>query len=129
MQAKRAYNDFGLVQIGIVITALTTAFIHWYLAISMLRDNQSPVLFFLNGLGYLSLLIALFLPRSIVERFLPSRLARLYRPVVRYTFMGYTLLTIILWWVMGPMITPIAIIDKTVEITLLVLLWLDRARE
>jgi hypothetical protein len=128
MYAKRERNHFGPVQVGIVITALTTAFIHWYLILSLLRDNQSPVLFFLNGLGYLSLLAALFLPQAIVDRFLPPRLAHLYRPVVRYVFIGYTILTITLWYVMGPMITPIALVDKAVEITLVVLLWLDRGR-
>ena len=50
------------------------------------------VAFILNGLGYLALLAALYLP---VPRLLP------YRRVVRLTLIGYATLTILLWVAIG----------------------------
>jgi hypothetical protein len=100
---------FGAVQIGIILLALSTALIHLTLSF------PDPV-FILNGLGYLGLTAALFLPLP----FLRDR-----RNLVRYVLMGFTLITIIVWIAIG-MRVPLGYIAKVIEITLLVLLWIDR---
>ena len=96
---------------GIIALTLATAFIHLQLAF------PDPV-FILNGLGYLALLAALYLPAS--------RLAR-YRIAVRWVLVGYTALTIFLWILLGAR-TPIGYIDKAIEITLILLLLLEARR-
>jgi hypothetical protein len=96
---------------GIVLLTLATAVIHLQLAF------PDPV-FILNGLGYLALLAALYLP--------VSRLAR-YRNAVRWVLVGYTALTIFLWILLGAR-TPIGYIDKAIEITLILLLLLEARR-
>lgn len=78
----------------IVITTLITATVHLIvLNIPFIRDTGSPdILFTLNGLGYLGLLV-LFLwnPAIVAER----------RDLFYYAFIGYTLVTILAWAVMG----------------------------
>jgi hypothetical protein len=110
MTASRASTNAGL-RAGITALTLATAFIHLQLAF------PDPV-FILNGLGYLTLLAALYLP--------VSRLAR-YRNAVRWVLVGYTALTIFLWILLGAR-TPIGYIDKAIEITLILLLLLEARR-
>ena len=98
-------------RVGILLLTLATAFIHLQLAF------PDPA-FVLNGLGYLTLLAALYLP--------VSRLAR-YRNVVRWVLVGYTALTILLWVLFGARI-PIGYIDKAIEVTLILLLLLEARR-
>ena len=99
----------GVLRIGIAVLTLATALIHLQL------DFPDPV-FILNGLGYLTLLAALFLPG----------LAR-YRNTVRLALIGYAALTIFLWILLGAR-TPIGYIDKVIEIALICLLILDARR-
>ena len=99
----------GAIQIGIVLLALATAIIHLTLSF------PDPV-FILNGLGYLGLMAALFLPLPFLEN---------RRRLVRYALMGFTLVTIIAWIAIG-MRVPLGYIAKVIEIALLVLLWIDR---
>jgi hypothetical protein len=99
----------NVLRIGIVVLTLATALIH--------LNFPDPV-FILNGLGYLTLLAALFLP-------IP-RIAR-YRNVVRFVLAGYAALTIFLWILFGAR-TPIGYIDKVIEIVLISLLLLDARR-
>jgi len=101
--------QIGAIQIGIILLALITAIIHLTLSF------PDPV-FILNGLGYLGLTAALFLPIS----FLQSR-----RSLIRYILMGFTLVTILAWVAIGLRI-PLGYITKVIEIALLALLWLDR---
>jgi hypothetical protein len=110
MTASRAPTDAAL-RAGIIALTLATASIHLQLAF------PDPV-FILNGLGYLALLAALYLP--------VSRLAR-YRNAVRWVLVGYTALTIFLWILLGAR-TPIGYIDKAIEITLILLLLLEARR-
>jgi hypothetical protein len=110
MTASRASTN-AVLRAGITALTLATAFIHLQLAF------PDPV-FILNGLGYLTLLAALYLP--------VSRLAR-YRNVVRWVLVGYTALTILLWVLFGAR-TPIGYIDKAIEITLILLLLLEARR-
>ena len=98
-------------RVSIVLLTLATALIHLQLAF------PDPA-FILNGLGYLALLAALYLP--------VLRLAR-YRNIVRWVLIGFTALTILLWILLGAR-TPIGYIDKAIEIALILLLLLDARR-
>ena len=103
----------GLLKVGIAILAIATAGIHFSLA---LTDPSVRVIFTLNMLGYLSFLAALLLPLPIVRN---------HRRLVRFGFIGFTLLTITLWVLIG-MRTPTGYTDKAIEILLVVLLFLER---
>ncbi len=95
--------------LGIIVLTLTTAIIHLYLGLS---SGLPP--FVLNGLGYLALLAALFLP---IPQLTP------YRSSIRWVLVGYTALTIVLWLVItGGASTTIGYIDKIVEVLLIILL-------
>ena len=97
---------------GIVVLALATAIIHIMLAIPL-----TLIGFYLNGLGYAGLAAALVLPQ--LHR---------YRRQIRYLFMGFTALTILLWIMLGQPYTAIGFTDKAIEIALLGLLWVDHRR-
>lgn len=71
------------------------------------------VAFYLNGAGYIALLIALYLPQ----------LARWQR-LARSGLIGYTLLTIVLWVLIGEH-NPLAYADKLIEVLLVVALVLE----
>ena len=101
----------NVLRIGIIVLTLATAFIH-------LQLNFPDPVFILNGLGYLALLAALYLP--------VPQLAR-YRNVVRLVLIGYAALTIFLWVLVGAR-TPIGYIDKAMEVTLIALLLLQGRR-
>jgi hypothetical protein len=94
---------------GIALLTLATALIH-------LQLNFPDPTFILNGLGFLALLAALFLPS----------LAR-YRGLVRWALIGYTALTILLWLFLGAR-TPIGYMDKVIEIVLIALLLIEARR-
>ena len=98
----------GPLQWGIILLTIATAGIH----ISLLFPD---VLFILNGLGYLTLLAALYLPIPALAN---------YRPWVRWALMGFTALTIILWVIMGAR-SPLGFIDKALEVVLIVLLFIE----
>ncbi|GDX67143.1 hypothetical protein LBMAG37_02970 [Anaerolineae bacterium] len=109
MTAENTQSRFGMVQVAIVVLALATALVHIWLAIP-----DTMVAFYLNGAGYIALLIALYLPQL-------SRWQRL----TRIGLIGYTLLTIVLWVLIGAH-TQLAYADKAVEVLLvwaLVLEW------
>jgi hypothetical protein len=108
MTTSRTPTDNAL-RAGVVLLTLGTAVIHLQLAF------PDPA-FILNGLGYLALLAALYLPG----------LAR-YRNVVRLVLIGYTALIIFLWVLFGARI-PIGYIDKAIEVALISLLLLDAHR-
>jgi hypothetical protein len=108
----------GPLQWGIILLTVITALIHFslaYPAITHLRVSFLSILFLLNGLGYLALLAALYLPIAPLAG---------YRAWARWVLMGFTALTVILWVIMGGRFS-LAYIDKVVEIALIVLLWLD----
>jgi hypothetical protein len=99
----------GALRAGIALLTLATALIH-------LQLNFPDPMFILNGLGYLALLAALFLPS----------LAR-YRGLIRRALIGYTALTILLWLLLGAR-TPIGYMDKVIEIVLIALLLIEARR-
>jgi hypothetical protein len=109
---------FGPLQIGIVVLTLITAAVH--LIILNIQMGSIDLLFTLNGLGYLALLAAYFLPVPVAKN---------NRSLVRWVYMGFTLLTILAWVAMGVKSgsgATLGYITKIVEVALVVLLWLDR---
>jgi hypothetical protein len=106
---RKQVNGLG---IGIILLGLVTAFIHLFLAFT---SPLVTVIFTLNFLGYVSLLTAYTLRRGVFGR---------YHHLIRYAFIGFTALTIVLWVIMGER-TPIAYVDKAAEVSLIVLLLLD----
>jgi hypothetical protein len=119
MQTSKVRTQLGRVQIGIILLTLATAFIHLYLSTELFASGMNGTLFILNCLGYLALLAGLFLPIPIVKN---------YRPVVRILFIVFTLVTILAWVILG-MRNAWGYTDKVIEVGLVILLWLDRARK
>ena len=98
-----------VLRLGIIVLTVVTAMVHLYLGFS---SGLPP--FVLNGLGYLALLAALYLP---IPHLTP------YRNIARWVLVGYTTLTIVLWLVItGGASTTIGYTDKVVELLLIILL-------
>jgi hypothetical protein len=97
----------------IIILTFITAGIHIYFFATGDKSYALYDMFLLNALGYLGLLSMLFLPLG-----LPDSLHRLVRPV----FIGYTILTIVLYLIIagtsGIWSIPLAPIAKFVELLL-----------
>ena len=72
---------------GIILSTLATAFLHLVL---LPRLGPDPIA--LNGLGYLALLGAYFLPIPFFQQ---------RRNWVWWALLGYTVLTFILWLILG----------------------------
>lgn len=108
-------TQFGTIQIGIVILTLITTVIHLILGI-----QTNNTLFILNGIGYLGLLAALYLPLDFLVGL---------RDLVRWVLIGYAAVTIVLFFVFngaGAFSSVLGLITKVVEVVLIVLLWMDR---
>ena len=74
-----------------------------------------PTLFLLNGIGYLALVTALYLPA----------LAQ-YRPITRWLLIIFAALTIAMYFLVnGFRLNPLGIFDKLVEIALIALLLIE----
>ncbi|GAC1432965.1 MAG: hypothetical protein NVS4B1_24070 [Ktedonobacteraceae bacterium] len=116
-QVSQSRPQIGVVQFGIFLTTLVTASAHLFLASK--PEEELRFWFLLNGIGYIVLLIAFFLPQ----------LARIHS-TVRWMFIGYTLLTIVLWFFQGSPShggpwDPFDVIIKLVEVTLVAFLFLE----
>jgi hypothetical protein len=100
-------------QIVLIVLTVITALIHFQRAIA---DPDIRILFILNGLGYFALLAAFYLPAF--QRF---------HSLVRWTFIVYTAVTILLYFVWGVMsgewTIPLGPIAKIVEAAMIVILW------
>lgn len=101
----------SLVKIAIIILTLITAIVHIALG---------DPLFILNGLGYLALLAAYLLPWSLfVKR----------HGLIRWLFIAYTLLTIILYFVFHAdgswQQDGLGMVTKLAEVILLLLIFID----
>ncbi|MBE0680418.1 MAG: hypothetical protein IH589_00760 [Anaerolineales bacterium] len=102
---------------GIILGALLAAYFH----VVLFPD----IGFTLNGLGYLGLLGAYFLPIPFFQQ---------RHKMVWWGLVGYTLLTIVLWAILGErefiIGTPSAIgyYAKAAEIFLLAFLWADKPK-
>jgi len=102
---------------GIILATLATAYLH----LSLFPD----IGFTLNGLGYIGLLGAYFLPIAFFQQ---------RHKLVWWGLAGYTLLTIVLWVIMGnKQFVPgtssaIGYYAKTAEVILLAFLWADKSK-
>lgn len=97
-------------RLAVILLTISTALTH----ISLLFPD---LIFILNGLGYLGLLGALYLP---IAPLAP------YRQLVRRLLIGYTALSVLLWLAFG-LREPIGYINKLNELLLIALLvWEDR---
>ena len=107
-------------QIGILVSALATAILHLSLFASYGFD---PIV--LNGLGYVGLLGAYFLPIPLFQQ---------RHNLVWWGIVGYTILTIVLWVIMGDKTfvfgssAAIGYYAKAAEVVLLGLLWADKPK-
>jgi len=102
----------------IVILTVITAIIHLLLGLGVVGEPNP--LFILNGLGYLVLIVALF--------FIPQLAAQ--RNLIRWVLIAYAAVTFVLYFVFNwPNIWgPLGIIDKIIELILIILLWSDRSQ-
>lgn len=103
---------------GIILSTLATAILHLSLYPILGLD---PI--FLNGFGYLALLGAYFLPIPFLQQ---------QHRLVWWALFGYTVLTIILWVVLGEKdfgasaSSAIGYYAKAAEVVLLAFLWSDK---
>ena|SRR3989442_6316536 len=138
---RRTISHIGPLQIAIILLAVVTALVHLYRSITMsmfagppggnrgghfpphpggpsilmLLPVPLPVLFFLNFVGYIVLVTALYLPPL-----------RSYQRVIRWILIAYTAFTIIAWYLVT-MAQPnlLAYIDKPIEVALIILLLIE----
>ena len=105
---------------GIILSALATAFLHLSLLPSMGLD---PIA--LNGLGYLALLGAYFLPIPFFQQ---------RHNLAWWALFGYTVLTLVLWVILGDKnfvpgtSSAIGYYAKAAELFLLGFLWTDKPK-
>jgi len=105
---------------GIIVFCLATAFLHLSLLPEMGLD---PIA--LNGFGYLALLAAYFLPIPFFQQ---------RHKLVWWALFGYTLLTIILWIILGDKqfvpgtSSAVGYYAKAAEVILLAFLWADKPK-
>jgi hypothetical protein len=98
---------------AIVALTVITALIHLGLGISPLNP-----LFLLNGIGYLVLIVALYFISQLAGQ----------RSLIRWVLLAFTAITFVLYFAFNwPDIWgAIGLIDKAIELILIILLWLDR---
>jgi hypothetical protein len=104
---------------GIIIFTLATAYLH----LSLYPDFG----FTLNGIGYICLLIAYFLPIPLFED-------KEIHLIIWWGLVIYTIVTIILWFAIGDMrfvfgtSSATGYYAKTAEVLLLACLWPDKPK-
>ena len=99
------------IRIGVVVLTLMAAVVH----LSLLFPDP---IFTLNGLGYLTLLAALYLP---IPQLVP------HRRLVRWTLIGYASLTILAWVAIGER-TLLGYSTMVGEVALIILLLMEGRR-
>jgi hypothetical protein len=141
VQSQRLQRAIGILQIAILALVAITALIHLQRGIGMSFGSGPggpppgggqggpppggfglfqylPALFLLNGIGYLVLGAALYLP-ALVR----------YRSLVRWLLIIFAAVTFVLYFLMnGFRLNPIGLFDKVVELVLIVLLFVDARR-
>ncbi len=100
--------QIGALQVAITVCLLATTFINLY--VSALPYESKRFWFLLNGLAYLSLLTAFFLPRLAPRHHMIS-----------FLLMGYALLSVVLWFVIGQPDQIIGYITNAIGLVLAVL--------
>jgi ABC-type Na+ efflux pump permease subunit len=110
-QLQANESRFGLLQGIILLLGLATAAIHGILLNIMMGGLDT--LFTLNGIGFLVLLAAYFLPQF-------SK----YRNLVRWVLIAFTAVTIIAWIFMGAR-ELLGYVTKLIEVGLIAALLVD----
>jgi hypothetical protein len=105
-------NSIGTLQIGIILLVIATAAIHLSLGIP-----NFLVMFILNGIGYLILVTALYLPQ--LQR---------YRRLIRWALIAFAAVTIVGWIAIGAR-TTIGYLDKVIEVVLIILLMIEMRQD
>jgi hypothetical protein len=105
-------------QYAIIGLTVITAIIHLILGIRFLPDFLG-ILFILNGIGYLVLLIGLY--------FIPKLAPQ--RNLIHWLLLAFTALTFVLYFVFNwPDVWGLmGLVDKGIELLLIILLLLDRS--
>ncbi len=140
---RRTFSNLGRLQIAIILLAVATALVHLDrgimtslqvshpgsvrppgppaghlpigVSILMLLPVPLPVLFYLNFLGYIVLVTALYLPALLR-----------YQRIIRWTLIVYTAVTIIAWFLItNASPNLLAYIDKPIELALIILLLIE----
>ena len=107
-------QKFSATQIGIITLTLITAVIHL-----VLGSSFGDTLFILNGLGFLGLLAATFLPLSFLNA---------YRAYAHWALLAYAGITIIAYFIVNPdpWGSVFGLVTKAVEAILIILLYKDK---
>ncbi len=100
----------GALQFGIIVLTIATALVHLGLAFS---STPPDIMFLLNGIGYLTLVAALYLP-------IPQ--LRAYHGLLRWALMAFAAVTIIGWIIIGDKTLIIGYPTKVAEVILIILL-------
>ena len=114
---RQTMTRIGPLQISIIVLTVATALIHLSrgLAIGVPGSRPFPLLFYLNFIGYIVLLIALYAPQLLSMR-----------RTIRWTLIIYTALTVVLWMAITRFHSVfIGYIDKPIEIALIILLLIE----
>ena len=118
---KEFDRSLAFKQYGIILFTLATALLHLFL---FTRLGPDPIV--LNGLGYLALLGAYFLPIPILQQ---------NHRLVWWALFGYAVLTFVLWVILGEKgftfdfsNAAIGYYAKTAELFLMGFLWADKPK-
>ena len=109
----------------IIVTGLITAAVH-LVYLNFFVMEKIDVLFTLNGLGYLGLLWILFNPPGFLQG---------QEKLVHYVFIGYTVVTIIAFFLMGgtgfggQYFDPVGYLTKLDEAILIAALWMHMSKD
>ena len=107
--------ELTMMQVGIAALTLATAVIHLILG---LGGGGFGIIFILNGLGYLALWTAIYVPIAALAD---------YRQLARWVLVAYTAVTIVLFFVFNASTGygTFGLITKAIEVVLIILLFLD----
>lgn len=106
-----ANRKLGLLQYAVLLLAIAAAAIHF----SLMLPKIDPM-FTLNAIGYIGLAAALYFSLPVLKK---------YPKYVRIFFIGYTLLTILLWILIGQR-GMIGYLTLIIEFLLVVCLFIER---
>ncbi len=113
----RTTTRLGPLQIGIIVLTIATALVHLTLGIT---STPPLILFLLNGIGYLTLVGALYLP---IPQLAP------YHAQIRWVLIAFAAATIIGWIFTGDRTLIIGYPTKVDEIVLIILLISEARRK
>jgi hypothetical protein len=105
-------------QIAIILLTVATALIHLVLAyfIATQLGFQNSLMFIANGVGYLVLVAALYMPQF-----------KKWQSIIRWILIAFAAVTILGWVAIGQR-NMIGYVDKVIEVVLIVLLFIEGRR-